>query len=119
MIDESNDLVVTNGDLSFVRGLSSIAQECRIAVQMFAEEWFLDLDKGIPYLQSILGQRSSVAVLIVKKEFRKTLLVVDGVLSIAVLDAAFDSATRVLTVTWQVRTELGDTPVDTLPVGGI
>lgn len=117
-IGEDNDLVVENGDLVLARGLDAIAQECRIAVQMFAEEWFLDLDAGIPYVQSILGQRRAVAELVAKKEFRAELLAVDGVLEILQLDVAFEATTRELQITWKVRTVLGDTPVDLLSLTG-
>ena len=119
LIGEDNDLVIVNGDLAFARGVSGVAQECRIAVQLFAEEWFLDLDAGIPYLQSILAAgRPEVVRLIAKKEYREELLAVDGVIEILLLDTEFDPELRKLTVTWQVRTALGDTPVDTLSEDG-
>lgn len=117
LLGEDNDLVVTT-DLSFSRGITGVSQACRVAVQMFAEEWFLDLDVGIPYLQSILGKSRRVGLLAAKTAFRKELLAVSGVLEILRLDTSFESTTRTLTVTWQVRTALGNTPVDTLSASG-
>lgn len=116
LVDANNDLVVVNGDLVLARGVDAVAQECRIAVQIFAEEWFLDLDAGIRYLQDILARSAAGIALVAKREYRDELLKVDGVLEILRLDAVFDAATRTLTVTWQVRTALGNTPVDTLSV---
>jgi hypothetical protein len=119
LVDIDGDLVVTDGDLHFARGLTGIAQECRIAVRTFAEEWFLDLDAGIRYFQSILVRGNpDVIALVAKKEYRDQLLAIDGVTGIEQLDAAFDSATRTLSVTWQVSTALGNTPVDRLSVIG-
>jgi hypothetical protein len=113
LLGEDNDLVVTS-DAALSKGLAGIAQACRVAVQMFAEEWFLDLDVGIPYLQRILGARARVAQLVAKTEFRVELLAVAGVIAITRLDASFEPTTRTLTVTWQVLTDLGNTPVDTI-----
>lgn len=112
-----DDLVVTAFDLDFSRGLGAVTQECRIAVKMFAEEWFLDLDAGIPYLQSILARRGVNAVtLATKAAFRKQLLSVLGVVSVMQLDVVFDGSTRELTVTWQVSTSVGVTPADTINI---
>jgi hypothetical protein len=116
LLDADNDIVVEGGDLVLARGVDAVAQECRIAVQIFAEEWFLDLDAGIRYLQDILARSAQGIALVAKREYRDELLKVDGVLEILRLDAVFDSATRTLTVTWQVRTALGNTPIDTLSV---
>lgn len=116
LVGSDNDLVIIAGDLQFARGVAAVAQECRIAVQMFAEEWFLDLDTGIRYLQDILARPARGIELVAKREYRDELLKVDGVLEILQLDASFDPQTRTLTVTWQVRTALGNTPVDSLSV---
>lgn len=121
LLGDDNDIVVTNA-VSLVRGLAGITQACRIAVQMFQEEWFLDLDVGIPYLQSILGKPATVAQLIARKEFRDELLSVEGVVAIVSLDTGFESTTRTLTVSWQVRTDFGDTPEDSIALtasGGV
>ncbi len=114
LLGDDNDLVVTT-DLQFVRGIAGVAQLCRIAVQMFAGEWFLDLDVGIPYWDQILGNNPDQAMLAARAGFRDELLAVDGVLQLLQLDVSFDNAlSRTLTVTWQVRTANGDTPLDTL-----
>lgn len=102
------DLAVRDGDLAFARGIAGIAQECEIAVKTFSEEWFLDLDAGIAYLQKILGRAASVAVqLVAKKEYRVQLLKVEGAIRVVRLDTSFDPADRRLDVSWQVDTELG------------
>jgi hypothetical protein len=119
LLDDDNDLVIQGGDLQFARGLTGIAQECKIAVKMFAEEWFLDLDVGIKYFQSIfLRNNPDIIVLVAKKEYRDQLLAVEGVLQILQLDAAFDPGTRTLTVVWQVSTTFGNTSASTINVTG-
>ncbi len=118
LLGDDNDLVMTT-DLAFARGIEAVAQLCRIAMQMFAGEWFLDLDIGVPYWDEILGVSPGVAILAANIGFRQELLAVEGVIEILRLDFSFDGASRELTVTWQVRTGLGDTPVDVLVVSGV
>lgn len=113
LLGTDNDLVVTT-DLAWSTGIDAVAQSCRIKLQMFRGEWFLDLDVGIPYWDEILGQKAAAAIAVARQEFRDALLSVDGVLEVIKLEIAYDAPTRGLTITWQVRTALGDTPVDTL-----
>src|SRR4051812_26574725 len=114
-----NDLVITD-DLQFVAGIDGVAQLCRIAVQMFAGEWFADLDQGIRYWDAILGNSPELARTVALSEFRDTLLTVPGVLAVTRLEVKFsDAGRRTLTVTWQVRTASGDTPADTLTTSGL
>lgn len=119
LLDDNNDLVVGT-DLSFSRGIQAVVQSIRIALQMFAGEWFLNLDAGIPYWQSILGKKPGVAIQAANQAFRAELEAADGVLKVLRCDVAYDGSTRTLSVKWQVSTALGDTPVDTiaLAVGG-
>jgi len=115
LLGSDNDLVIGK-DLSFTSGVQAVAQSCRIALQMFAGEWFLNLDVGIPYWDEILGQKPAVAIPAAELAFRDALRNVVGVLSIPVLTVQYVGATRALNVTWQVSTVFGDTPVDTLAI---
>lgn len=118
LLDADGDLVIGT-DLSWTTGIDAVVQSCRIALNMIAGEWFLDLDAGIAYFdddinQSILGSRSEIAKALARDEFRRELESVEGVLEVLRLDVDFVGATRELTIVWQVRTALGETPVDTL-----
>ena len=113
LLDDDNDIVVTT-DLQFSRGITAIAQSCRIRLLMFAGEWFLDLDAGIPYWQQILGKKSGPALVAAQIAFRSALSQVSGVVEVLRCDVSFEGPTRKLTINWQVRTAFGDTPADTL-----
>lgn len=118
LLTTDNEWDVSGGDLALVRGVDAVAQLCRIAVQTYAEEWFLDLDRGISYWDKILGVNPALAKTTALAEFRDTLLAVPGVLSIITLTVVFsDASSRTLTVTWQVKTAAGDTPIDSLTTG--
>ncbi len=113
LLDDSGDIVITT-DLQWSRGVAAVVQSCRVALRMFAGEWFLNLDAGIPYFQSILGQKAPLAIAAAQIEFRRELLAIAGVLDVLRMDVSFTGPTRDLTVQWQVSTVFGDTPPDTL-----
>lgn len=119
LLDSDNDLVVTT-DLQFSRGITAVTQSCRIAMQLFQDEWFLDMDAGLPYWKSILAQKPSVAIAAARIFIARELRLVEGVLDILKLIVSYDGASRTLTVEWQVSTGLGDTPPDSiaLSIGG-
>lgn len=122
LLSPSNKLVLTNGDLTWALDVNGVLQLCRIALQLFAEEWFLNLDAGIRYFQSILGVRPDLARRAAELEFSRALAAVPGVAEILLFNVDFVGDTRTLTLKFQVRTKYGDTPVDTLAVtaaGGI
>ncbi len=119
LLGPDNDLVVTT-DLQLSRGIPAIMQSCRIALLMFAGEWFLDLKAGIPYWESILAQKPEVAKKAAAIAFRAALLGVPGVQEVTKLEVDFAGGTRRMSITWRVRCAFGETPEDTLapPLGG-
>lgn len=52
---ESHDLVIDNGDLNLLNKEQRVAQQSlKINLLFFKGEWFVDLEYGVPYFQSIL-----------------------------------------------------------------
>lgn len=50
-----HDLLITNGDLSLLNSDAKVSrQRLHINLLFFRGEWFLDLDYGVPYFQTIL-----------------------------------------------------------------
>lgn len=117
LLDKDNDLVITT-DLQWSRGLPAVVQSCRIALQMFQGEWFLDLDAGIPYWNNILGQKPGTAVVAARTAFRSALMAVESVTEVLKLDVTYDGKTRSMKITWKVRCSFGDTPTDVLALAG-
>ncbi len=55
-LDDSNDLILSNGDLQLTTKRSEICkQSLGITLKTWKGEWFLDTDFGVPYLQEIIG----------------------------------------------------------------
>ncbi len=50
----TNDLDITNFDLSLVDGIDQIKQKLKIRLQFFYGEWYLDTTKGVKYYEEIL-----------------------------------------------------------------
>lgn len=115
-----------NGDIKFplelATGLEAAAIGVRARLQLFAGEWFADLEAGVRYLANaaagieeraaILGQHFDPAK--ARAEFRREILTTPGVVDVPTLLVGFEAADRRLSITYVARTVWGDTPRDTL-----
>lgn len=69
----NHDLVIENGDLTLLDKEERVArQTLTINLLFFEGEWFLDIEHGIPYFQSIL--RKNVTKSVVDSLFRRAIL---------------------------------------------
>lgn len=67
---ESHDLIIKDGDLSLLNEEAKVArQTLKLNLLFFKGEWFLDLEYGVPYFQSIL--KKGVSKGLVDSIFRK------------------------------------------------
>ena len=115
LLDNNDDLFITT-DLAWATGVQAVAQECRIALQMFAGEWFMDLTFGYPYWTRILGQKPDVAIAAARSVTRSVLLNINNVTDVPTLSVTYNPSPRGLVISWVVSTQFGDTPVDTISV---
>lgn len=113
LLDDRNDLVM-DVDLDWSRGLPGVMQECRIKMQMFKGEWFLNLDVGVDYWGRILGQKRALAIAAAGAAFTEVLLSVEDVIKVTKMEIQYSGNTRALTITWRVLCKFGETPIDTL-----
>jgi hypothetical protein len=116
MLGDDSDLLIGT-DLSFTTGLEAVVQGCHLRLLLFREEWFLDLDRGIPYHQEILGHNFEDSEVRIRNAFREELLSVPNVLEIPVLRLEYDSPVRTLSIRWKVRTTFGESSLQTTEVG--
>ena len=105
-LDTAGDLEVAAGDLVLVSAADAIVQAVRIRLQFFKGEWYLDLDAGVPYYQSVLVKNPDPGVL--QTVFRKALLETPGVLAVNALSLTQDRAARSLRVDYRVSTDVGE-----------
>ncbi len=108
--------------LVLVSGLEAVAIGARTRMLMCQGEWFLNLDAGVPYLPTVDGAISKQDAILgspfdpvkTRAVILRELLTIPGVLDVPVLRVAFEGATRILSITWVLRTRFGDTPPDIL-----
>lgn len=105
-LTSGHDLEIgTDGDLSILTGLDSIAQHLKIGLLFFRGEYFLDLRIGVPYFEQILRKAPDLNV--VRSILREAILKTDGVLGVSGLTLGYDGVTRVLSVTFEAATTEG------------
>lgn len=104
--DTNNDIVFENNDIAFVEGLEEIRQLHLERLRLFKGEWFLDLQEGVPYFQSILGKGNRIED--ISTVFKNEILSIPGTKSLSVFDLGFDSALRELTLDYTAITDGND-----------
>ena len=102
-----------NWDMSFGTGRSNYAESAEACGQnvksrllLLAGEWFLDADAGLPYLGQIVIKPANLPL--AESLIKRRILDTDGVAEITGFLMDFDSNTRRLTVSAQVRTIYDD-----------
>lgn len=106
------DFLLNKGDLYLTTEYQAISQDVRLRLRFFEGEWFLDLDAGVPYFQSILVKSPNLDV--IRDVISDAILEAPGVRSITSLNLDFDKATRELSVTGSVNTDLGELNLNSL-----
>lgn len=106
----SNDLVIANGELQFTtKNPDEVRQRLGIRLKTFEDEWFIDLDYGIPYMQQIISQarrKEDVDVLLLS-EIRDE----DGVEAVTSFNSTWDRVTREYSFTAEIVTPDGEVTV--------
>jgi hypothetical protein len=104
-VDENQDLVVRDGDLSLITGITEIQQLVADTLRSFQGDWFLDLDLGLPYYQTIFRKATSISD--IEGIFLDAITSVPGILDITKFDLEFDAKNRTLNVVFTARTTDG------------
>jgi hypothetical protein len=113
-LDSDNDLQIPP---VFTTGIDAVVQGCHLRLLLFRGEWFLDLDRGIPYFQEILGHNFEDSETRIRNAFRDELLSVPNVLAVSLLELEYDSPVRMLSIRWKVRTTFGESSIQTTEIG--
>jgi len=103
-MNDDNDIDITNNRFSLVNGDEEIRQRLIQNLQTFFQEWFLDLDLGIPYHQIIFKKGTPVETQ--EDIFKDEIIKAQGVQKLERFDPLdLDGSTRGLTVKFGVQTE--------------
>ena len=103
----TNDLLITNGDLSLVTGSDAIAQDLQQTLQVWLGEWFLDTTVGIPFKQNILVKNPNVDL--VQASIVDAASNVPGVTEILSVNFTYSNSNRTFSITVVAKDSTGQT----------
>lgn len=109
---QTNELDLSAGGAVLSRDLAAIAQAVKLAIQLVRGEWFANLDAGVRYRERVLIKNPDLVL--VGRELRDACLAVPGVLDVLGLAVQLDRATRTMSGSITLSTDLGELIV---PVG--
>lgn len=104
--DDTGDIELINGDLALANGADAVKQALRQELKMFAGEWFLDLDYGVPYYKDVLVKNPNANL--IKGIFMDKILGTPGVLELLSFSMDYDPKARTLKVLFKARSYDGD-----------
>jgi hypothetical protein len=97
-LDNSNNLIIQNGQLGLVNNLDEYLQAVRNALATFRGEWFLNANIGVPYFDKIFDKLLERSAL--RSIFVNQIKTVPGNLSVDNIEFLADTSTRELTVSF-------------------
>lgn len=100
-------------DLAMVSGSAYLPEKVRQRLLTFQGEWWLNPALGVPYYESILGQKNP-DLSNIRAVFVDAILGVPGIASISSLSVAFDNATRTYSVTFEAVGDNGETIAESI-----
>lgn len=103
LLNDNFDLEIKDFDLKLTDDKQTLKQSILQHLKVFKGDWFLDVDKGLPYYQDILGQRNSIDS--VRAIFIEGVKSVDGVKEIVDLELNLNGKNRSLDVKISVLDE--------------
>ena len=107
--EDQDDYTFGKGEGAFLTNSAEcVAQAIKTRLQLWYGQWFLDTTEGTPWMQSLMGKRSSAAM---ELALRKRILATAGVKSILSFTATFNPSTRRMVITTTVETLFGQTTV--------
>ena len=105
-LDSNNDLILNNGSIQTVTEGAEVVQHVRTRLLFYMEEWFLDLNAGVPYYQQIFVKPANLAN--VESIFKTKILNTPGVERLLNFAMTFDGgSSRQLSVSFSAETIYG------------
>ena len=112
LLDENGDLDV-GADLALSSGIAGVVQAVTIRLQSVKGEWVFDLDDGVDWWDTILGQNFEDNAERIQFEIRNAILSTPNIVELQRLTLEFNTSSRLLTIRWKARTAFGETGVVT------
>lgn len=104
-LDENHDMTFGQGIGNFATNQEATAQAVRTRLLLLEEEWFLDTEAGVPWLQRVMVKPADLPL--VEALIKAEILGTEGVQSIESFSMAFDPNTRALEIAVTVKNIYG------------
>lgn len=109
-LDASHDLFLgSRAGVATVSGGEAVAQRLLTRLRLFRGEWFLDVNAGTPWFQTILADRADIRS--IELELKRQITETPGVVSILSFAVDFNRSTRSLSISFEVDTPFGPSGV--------
>ncbi len=105
-LDDNGDIAISNNKFSIIDGQAEVRQKLIQRLQTFLEEWFLDVNLGIPYLQLIFVKGTPASV--IADLFKNTIISTPGVTQLTRFEPLELNAKRELDLDFDVKTSFGE-----------
>lgn len=105
-LDSNHDIYALNGRIAVVTGADEIAQHIKTRLLLFFNEWFLDIEAGTPWFESILSKPADMHE--IEPILKKRILQTPGVDELIEFDMNYTAQNRRFSVDFRVTTDLGD-----------
>jgi hypothetical protein len=113
-LDENGDMVMRNGQ-AYIEDVEAVQQACATRLRLLIEEWWEDINDGVPYWQKIIATRNiDEAVRIIKKRIEGT----SNVLTVVALEHDWNNETRTLRIRAAVQSVYGLFELNEVLTGG-
>jgi len=106
-LSEDWDMTFGHGLADYARDSEAIGQSIKSRLQFLLEEWFLDVNYGVPWLQKIMVKPANIPL--TEALIKKTILETEGVINLTTFNLTFNSETRKVLIQGDVQTIFRDT----------
>lgn len=107
LVENENDLELINKDFQLTSSLSRyVSQKLRIRLSFFRGEWYLNINKGIPYFESVFVKNPNISYI-------EDLIILEintcpGVSELLSLSLEIETPTRELIINFSVKLNSGE-----------
>jgi len=102
----NNDLILQNGSFLTVVDAAQVVQHVRTRLLFYTNEWFLDIQAGVPYFDRIFVKPADLAD--IESILKAQILQTPGVEILTEFSMEYNETTRALDVAFSALTEFGD-----------
>jgi len=104
-LNGNHDISIKDGKIIIVFGAEEVKQRILVALKHFYAEYFLDVTKGVPWYEAILGSKDTKNAELI---LRRAILDVPGVIGITFFSMAFTNASREMKIYLSAEVQSGE-----------